>query len=46
MTLPVHRKSITSLSLVRQIQALIEREQIDVIHARSRVPAWLAVSGE
>ncbi|MBI4358815.1 MAG: lipopolysaccharide heptosyltransferase II [Candidatus Omnitrophica bacterium] len=42
LTLPVHRKSLTSLSLVRQIQAFIERERIDILHARSRIPAWLA----
>jgi len=42
LQLPVHRKSIVSLRLVREIVTFIERERIDVIHARSRVPAWLA----
>ena len=42
LELPVHRKSIASLALVREIAAFIERERIDIIHARSRVPAWLA----
>lgn len=42
VTLPVHRKSLFSLALVPQIRALIERERIDIVHARSRVPAWLA----
>lgn len=41
-TLPVHRKSIFSLGLVKEIAKIIERERIDIIHARSRVPAWLA----
>src|SRR3989338_6377764 len=42
LQLPVHKKSITSLSLVREIATFLERERIDVVHARSRVPAWLA----
>jgi lipopolysaccharide heptosyltransferase II len=41
-TLPVHRKSIFSLSLVPRIAEIIEKEHIDIVHARSRVPAWLA----
>lgn len=40
--LPVHRKSIASIALIRKLQAFIEQERIDIIHARSRVPAWLA----
>src|SRR3989338_4209596 len=42
LKLPVHQKSITSLRLVREIADFLERERIDIIHARSRVPAWLA----
>lgn len=42
LKLPVHKKSIMSLALVREIQAFLEREKIDIVHARSRVPAWLA----
>lgn len=41
-SLPVHRKSLFSLLLVDQIAAIIEREHAEVVHARSRVPAWLA----
>lgn len=40
-TLPVHKKSPFSLTLVPQIAAIIEREHIDIVHARSRVPAWI-----
>ncbi len=40
--LPVHQKSIFSLGLVSRLAEVIEREKIDLIHARSRVPAWLA----
>ncbi len=42
LTLPVHRKSLFSFALVPQLRAFIERERIDIVHARSRVPAWLA----
>jgi lipopolysaccharide heptosyltransferase II len=41
-TLPVHQKSVFTLSLVPQIADIIEKEHIDIVHARSRVPAWLA----
>lgn len=40
--LPVHRKSFFSLELVPKIVEIIEREHIDIVHARSRVPGWLA----
>ncbi|WP_269526047.1 glycosyltransferase family 4 protein [Coraliomargarita parva] len=40
--LPVHRKSLLSLKLVGVLRALFLKEQPDVIHLRSRVPAWLA----
>ncbi|HOG23255.1 MAG TPA: lipopolysaccharide heptosyltransferase II [Candidatus Omnitrophota bacterium] len=39
--LPVHQKSIVSLLLVDQLVKIIERERIDIVHARSRVPAWI-----
>ncbi|MCH7708566.1 MAG: glycosyltransferase [Myxococcales bacterium] len=42
LALPVHKKSVLSLRLVRDIASFLERERIDIIHARSRVPAWLA----
>lgn len=42
LKLPVHKKSIMSLALVGEISKFLERERIDIIHARSRVPAWLA----
>lgn len=40
-TLPVHSKSLFSLSLVPKIAEIIQRERIDIVHARSRVPGWL-----
>jgi glycosyltransferase involved in cell wall biosynthesis len=38
----VHKKRLRSLSQVRILRALFEAEQPDIIHLRSRVPAWLA----
>ncbi|MDI1302400.1 MAG: glycosyltransferase family 4 protein [bacterium] len=42
ITLPVQRKSIASLLQVRPLRRLIEEIKPDIIHARSRVPAWIA----
>lgn len=39
--LPVHQKSLVSLLLVEELVKIIEREHVDIIHARSRVPAWI-----
>jgi len=39
--LPVHEKSLWTLRLVPQIVAIIRRENVDLVHARSRVPAWI-----
>lgn len=41
--LPVHKKSlITILATIRGVREIIEKENIDVVHARSRVPAIIA----
>ncbi len=41
--LPVHRKSFfIMLKTVPKLVEIIKREQIDIVHARSRVPAWVA----
>lgn len=41
-TLPVHRKSLFSIfSLIGLVRKIIRDEQIDLVHARSRVPAWI-----
>ncbi|MFA6959814.1 MAG: glycosyltransferase family 4 protein [Opitutaceae bacterium] len=42
LLMPVHRKSLKSLLQVRTLRRLLEREQPDIVHVRSRVPAWLA----
>ncbi|MDD5409287.1 MAG: GT4 family glycosyltransferase PelF [Candidatus Omnitrophica bacterium] len=42
-TLAVHKKSILSIyKLIPLLAEIIKREEIDVVHARSRVPAWIA----
>jgi len=41
--LPVHKKSpFTFLRCIRALRDIILQEKIDVVHARSRVPAWIA----
>lgn len=40
-TLPIHKKSLSSLLQVRPLRQLIQQESPDVLHVRSRVPAWL-----
>ena len=41
--LPVHKKSIVSIiKMIPQLAAIIKKENIDIVHARSRVPAWAA----
>ncbi|MEI6631556.1 MAG: glycosyltransferase, partial [bacterium] len=41
--LPVHKKSIFAiLKLIPELQKIIKKENIDIVHARSRVPAWIA----
>ncbi len=42
-TLPVHKKSIfTILWAIPKLIQITRKEEIDIIHARSRVPAWIA----
>jgi glycosyltransferase involved in cell wall biosynthesis len=36
------RKSLRTLRHVHTLRRLIEREQPDIVHARSRLPAWIA----
>lgn len=41
--LPVHKKSIfTMIKMIPRLIEIIEKEKIDILHARSRVPAWIA----
>lgn len=40
--LPVHRKSLASLFQVSPFRLLLQALKPDIVHARSRVPAWIA----
>ncbi len=41
--LPVQEKSLwTILRCIRELKKIIEKEDIEIVHARSRVPAWIA----
>src|SRR3989338_5384037 len=41
VTLLVHAKSVTALFLIKPVMEFIRKERIDIVHARSRVPAWI-----
>jgi len=41
--LPVHKKNLwTAFRCVRALRKIIIKERIDIVHARSRVPGWIA----
>ena len=40
--LPIGRKSLLSLRYVPLLRKLLEEKNVDVLHARSRLPAWIA----
>jgi glycosyltransferase involved in cell wall biosynthesis len=42
ITLPVHQKHLSSLKQVKVLRSLFEKERPDILHLRSRLPAWLA----
>lgn len=42
INLPVHRKSLKSLLQIWPLRHLLTDLQPDIVHARSRLPAWLA----
>ena len=41
LTLPIHKKALPSLWQIRPLRKLILQHQPDIVHVRSRVPAWL-----
>ena len=41
VSLPIGRKSLASFAQVPKLRALFRRERADIVHARSRMPAWL-----
>ena len=42
ITMPVHRKSLSTLFQVKALRKLLEKEKPDILHIRSRVPGWIA----
>lgn len=41
--LPVHKKSLfTIIRMIKELSRIIKKENIKIVHARSRVPAWIA----
>jgi lipopolysaccharide heptosyltransferase II len=41
--LPVHHKSVINIiRMIPKLAEIIRKEEIDVVHARSRMPAWVA----
>lgn len=42
IAMPVHRKSLKSFFQVGAFRKLVEKEQPDILHIRSRVPGWIA----
>lgn len=42
IALPVHKKSLSSLLQVGRLRRILEIEKPDILHIRSRVPAWIA----
>ncbi|WP_159016553.1 glycosyltransferase [Cognatiluteimonas profundi] len=41
MAMDIGRKSLLSLRHVRPLQRLFVDQQVDIVHARSRLPAWI-----
>ena len=41
INLPIHKKRISSLLLSSKLKDIYEKEKPDVIHVRSRMPAWV-----
>jgi glycosyltransferase involved in cell wall biosynthesis len=42
ITMPVHKKSLSTLLQVKAFRALLEKEKPDILHIRSRAPGWVA----
>jgi glycosyltransferase involved in cell wall biosynthesis len=38
---PIGEKAFKTLRLVRTLRAFLQERQVDIVHARSRVPAWI-----
>jgi len=41
ITLPIHKKSLFSYFLSNKLKTIYEEERPDIVHVRSRMPAWI-----
>lgn len=41
ITLPIGKKSLSSLRYIPVLRRLMREKQVDIVHLRSRLPAWL-----
>lgn len=39
---PIGRKSLVTLRYIARLRDWLRRERVDIVHARSRLPAWIA----
>lgn len=39
--IPIHKKSIFSLLLSKKLKSIYDQEKPDIVHVRSRMPAWI-----
>lgn len=39
--MPIHRKSLASFGQIRPVRKLLQELQPDIVHVRSRMPAWI-----
>lgn len=42
ITWPIGKKSLLSLRLALRLRHFLKQQQVDILHARSRMPAWIA----
>lgn len=43
VTLGVHKKSLFQMiKMIKPLRKIIQQHEVDIVHARSRVPAWIA----
>ena len=42
IALPVGKKSLSSLTLIPRLREILEEKHVDILHVRSRMPAWIA----
>ncbi len=40
--LPVHKKSLFSILVIPKLKKILKNENINIVHARSRVPGWIS----